>query len=89
MQLTKGFKKVQPTFIAALKDKLHDKLIDLPEEIKDTLEEFKDIMPSELLKKLLSKREVDHHIDLESRTKPSAVVPYPMAGQISRVEETT
>ena len=43
------------------------------------LEEFKDVMPIELPKKLPPRREVDHAIELEPGAKPLAFAPYHMA----------
>ncbi|KAH9648926.1 hypothetical protein KPL70_025791 [Citrus sinensis] len=47
--------------------------------IQGFLDEFKDVMPSELLKKLPSRREVDYEIELEQGAKQLALVPYHMA----------
>ena len=43
------------------------------------LDEFKDVMPAELPKRLPPIREVDHTIELESGAKPLAFGPYRMA----------
>ena len=43
------------------------------------LEEFKDVMPAELPKRLPPRREVDHAIELEPGAKPPAFAPYRMA----------
>ncbi|GJW66461.1 putative retrotransposon gag domain, aspartic peptidase domain protein [Tanacetum coccineum] len=47
-----------------------------PKAIERVLEEFKDVMPKELPKKLPPMREVDHTIELETGSKPSAKAPY-------------
>ena len=60
IQLFKGVKKVQPTFLVALKEDEDMPTNRMPKEISNILEEFKDVMPPELPKKLPSKREVDH-----------------------------
>ena len=79
MQLSKGVKRAQPTFLAAIKVNESNSPSQLPKEIEGVLQEFKDIMPAELPKRLPPKREVDHHIELEPGTRPPAAVPYRMA----------
>lgn len=51
----------------------------LPKPVETVLKEFKDVMPSELSMRLSPKQDVDHHIELESGTKPPAMSPYCMA----------
>lgn len=51
----------------------------LPSSIEAVLDEYKDVMPPELPKKLPPKRDVDHHIELEPGAKPPAMAPYRMA----------
>nr|GEW18465.1 hypothetical protein CTI12_AA187700 [Tanacetum cinerariifolium] len=46
--------------------------------IERVLDEFKDVMAKELPKKLPPMREVDHTIELETDSKPSAKAPYRM-----------
>lgn len=80
MQLSKGFKKGETTYLASMVEEPSDEVVgELPKEITDVLEEFKDVMPPELPKKLPPRREVDHQIELEPGTKPPAMVPYRMA----------
>ena len=53
MQLEKGLKKNEVTYLAALKEDLIDPMGDpMPTEIKKALDEFKDVMPPVLPKKL-------------------------------------
>nr|GFB58200.1 uncharacterized protein [Tanacetum cinerariifolium] len=52
--------------------------VEVPKAIERVLDEFKDMMPTELPKKLPPRREVDHSIELESGSKPSAKAPYQM-----------
>ena len=40
------------------------------------LHEFKDVMPPKFLKKLPSRREVDHQIEFKQDVKPPALVSY-------------
>ena len=80
IQLEKGLKNNEVTYLAALKDDTVDSMGDLiPMEVQKVLNEFKDVMPSELPKKLPPKSEEDHKIELESRAKPPAMGPYRMA----------
>ena len=66
MQLEKGLKKNEVTYLAALKEDPIDPMGDpMPAEVKKALDEFKDVMPPELPKKLPPRREEDHKIDLE------------------------
>lgn len=51
----------------------------IPSCIQDVLEEFKDVMPPELLKRLPPQHEVDHQIELEPGAKPPAKAPYRMS----------
>lgn len=43
------------------------------------LQEFKDVMPAELPKKVLLRREVDHAIELKPGAKPPAFAPHRMS----------
>ena len=80
MQLEKGLKKNEVTYLVALKEDPIDPMGDyMPMEVKTVLDEFKDVMPPELPKKLPPRREEDHKIELESGAKPPAMGPYRMA----------
>ncbi|VFQ91468.1 unnamed protein product [Cuscuta campestris] len=80
MQLSKGIKKKQPTYLVALKEEeVPPPTEDLPRSVDLVLEEFKDVMPPELPKNLPPKREVDHKIELVPGATPPAAVPYRMA----------
>ena len=80
MQLEKGLKRNEVTYLATLKEDPIDPMRDtMPVEVKKALDEFKDVMPSELPKKLPPRREEDHKIELESGAKPPAMGPYRMA----------
>jgi len=48
--------------------------------IQEVLEEFKDVMPAKLHKKLPTKREVDYTIKLEPKPKPPLLTPYVLYG---------
>lgn len=82
MQFKKGFRK-DPSFLVFIQE-LND-----GEDRKDSqsqvllliqgvLDEFKDVMPSELPIKVPPRWEVDHEIELKQGTKPPALVSYRM-----------
>ncbi|CAN1260507.1 Transposon Ty3-I Gag-Pol polyprotein [Linum perenne] len=80
MQVSKGVKRGEPTFLATMKtegDKPVAKEVEAP--INEVLEEFKDVMPPELPKELPPSRGVDHKIELEIGARPPAKAPYRMA----------
>lgn len=83
MQFKKGFRK-DPSFIVSIRELNHredrgESLNRVPLLIQGVLNEFKDVMPPELLKKLSLRREMDHEIELEQGAKPPALAPYRMA----------
>jgi len=57
--------KNEPTFLATLKMDEKPKEVQAPNAVQKVLEEYKDVMPAELLKRLPPRREVDHAIELE------------------------
>ena len=68
------------TYLATLKEERDDGSGGpMPKEIEGVLDEFKDVMPLELPKRLPPRREEDHKIELESGAKPPAMGPYRMA----------
>ena len=80
MQVKKGLKRKEVTYLATLKEERDDGSGEpLPKEIEGVLDEFKDVMPPELPKRLSPRREEDHKIELEPRAKPPAMGPYRMA----------
>nr|CAN67852.1 hypothetical protein VITISV_020215 [Vitis vinifera] len=79
-QVKKGLKRKEVTYLATLKEEKDDGSGEpMPKEIKGVLDEFKDMMPPELPKRLPPRREEDHKIELESGAKPPAMGPYRMA----------
>ena len=82
MQILKGLKKGELTFLATIasSEEDHGAMESLPPIIKTVLEKNKDVMPDELPKTLPPRREVDHKIELEVGAKPPAHAPYRMAG---------
>ncbi|RVX07653.1 hypothetical protein CK203_021959 [Vitis vinifera] len=80
MQVKKGLKRKEVTYLATLKEERDDGSGEpMPKEIKGVLDEFKDVMPPELPKRLPLRREEDHKIKLEPGAKPPAMGPYRMA----------
>lgn len=64
-QISKATKKGEATFLATLKvEDPNGKGSNIPMEIALVLNSFKDVMPPKLLKKLSSRREMDHRIEL-------------------------
>ena len=79
MQVKKGLKKKEVTYLATLKEEMDDGSGEpMPKEIKEVLDEFKDVMPPELPKGLSPRREEDHKIELEPGARPLAMGPYKM-----------
>ncbi|XP_019252669.1 PREDICTED: uncharacterized protein LOC109231463 [Nicotiana attenuata] len=81
MQVVKGIKKGEPTFVETIASLEEDKSFQetLLPFIEELLEENKDVMPEELPMHLPPGREVDHKIELELGAKPPAFSPYRMA----------
>ncbi|XP_055814663.1 uncharacterized protein LOC129884378 [Solanum dulcamara] len=81
MQLVKGLKKGEPTFIATIASSDEDNGAKdaLPPCIEKVLEENKDMMPEELPRHLSLRREVDHKIKMEPGARPPAYPSYRMA----------
>ena len=79
MQLKKGARRQEPTWIAALSIEEFMGAEPIPKSIKKVLKEFKDVMPKELPKRLLPRRNIDHEIELLPGGKPPARAPYRMA----------
>nr|GEX53112.1 putative reverse transcriptase domain-containing protein [Tanacetum cinerariifolium] len=67
MKLKKGFNKNEPCYLAVTR--LETK-VEVSNVIERVLDEFKDVIPKELLKKLPPRREVDHTIELETGSMP-------------------
>ncbi|KAL6340379.1 hypothetical protein AAG906_006032 [Vitis piasezkii] len=80
MQVKKGLKRKNMTYLATLKEVKDDRTREpMLKEIEGVLDEFKDVMPPEFPKRLLPRKEEDHKIDLDLGTKPLAMGPYKMA----------
>lgn len=80
LQLKKGVRRGEPTYVATLRESPNDAdQGPIPESILQVLEEFQDVMPKELPKSLPPRRGVDHEIELVPGAKPPARAPYRMA----------
>ena len=79
LQLKKGLKRGQETYLAALVEIHEGHDAKVPDSVIGILKEFRDIMPSELPKELPPRRPIDHKIELLPWAKPPAQVPYRMA----------
>ena len=79
LQLKKGLKRGQETYLAALVEINEGHDAEVPDFVAGILKEFRDIMPFELPKELPPRRPIDHKIELLPGAKPPAQVPYRMA----------
>lgn len=70
MQLNKGVKRHEPTWLVALKVDDFVKAEPIPKSIEEVLRKFQDVMPEELPKTLPPNRSVDYEIELVLRAKP-------------------
>ncbi|KAK2988428.1 hypothetical protein RJ640_023975 [Escallonia rubra] len=65
LQLKKGLKRDETTYLAMLRwDEIEEVSGPLPKEVKVILNDFEDVMPDELPKKLPPRRAIDHEIEL-------------------------
>ena len=75
IQLAKGVRREEVTYLAILKHEEHVEAKDETlVEVLDVLESFRVVMPPQLLKTLLPKREVDHRIKLVPNAQSSAKI---------------
>jgi hypothetical protein len=65
--------------LAILREVKEETYADVPEPVFELLEEFRDVMPSELLRALPPKRVADHIIELLPGSTPPAQAPYCMS----------
>nr|CAD1832986.1 unnamed protein product [Ananas comosus var. bracteatus] len=80
LQLKKGMRRGELTYVAALKlETGSGDETPTPPKVAKLLKEFKDVMPPELPKSLPPRRAVDHRIELELGTRPLARSPYRMS----------
>ncbi|KAG8474262.1 hypothetical protein CXB51_033921 [Gossypium anomalum] len=68
-----GVRRDEVSYLATLKIKETDKTVgEIPKEVGQVLQSFRDVMPANLPKSLPPKREVDHRIELVSNIVPPA-----------------
>ena len=79
IQLKKGLKRGQETYVAALIEIKERQSMEVPDSVVSILKEFKDVMPAELPKELPPRRPIDHKIELMPGTKALAQAPYRMS----------
>ena len=79
LQLMKGLKRGQETYLEALVEIREGHDVEVPDSMARILKKFKDIMPLELPKELPPRRPIDHKIELLPGAKPPAQFPYQMA----------
>ncbi|KAL0314802.1 UNVERIFIED_CONTAM: hypothetical protein Sangu_2324600 [Sesamum angustifolium] len=63
LQVKKGLKQGEQTYLAAVIEIKLDVVQEVPDEVAEVLEEFNDVFPLELLKRLPPRRAIDHVID--------------------------
>ena len=78
IQLKKGLKKGQETYVAALIEIKEEQSVEVPNSMVKILKEFRDVMPAEPPKELPPRRPIDHKIELLPGTKASTQAPYRM-----------
>ena len=78
IQLKKGLKKGQETYVAALIEIKEGQSVEVPDLVIKILKEFRDVMPAELPKELPPRRPIDHKIELLPGTKAPTQAPYRM-----------
>ena len=76
IQLKKGLKKGQETYVAALIEIKGGQSVEVLDLVVKILKEFKDVMLVELPKELPPWRPIDHKIELLPGTKAPAQAPY-------------
>ncbi|CAN6455079.1 unnamed protein product [Victoria cruziana] len=79
IQLKKGLKRGDDTFLVAIRKVQGDAPGVVPEALAPVLKDFAAMMPAELPRRLPPRREVDHAIELVPSAKPPAMAPYRMA----------
>ena len=79
LQLKKGLKRGQETYLAALVEIHEGHNVKVFDSVAGILKEFRDIMPSDLPKDLPPRRPINRKIELLPGAKPPAQVPYRIA----------
>ena len=79
LQIEKGLKKGEHTYVAALIEIKPDKQVEIPNAVVPILRKFADVMPPELPKKLPPRRQTDNQIELVPGLRAPAQAPYRMS----------
>ena len=72
LQLEKGHRKDEHTYVATLIEIKSNKHVKIPDVVVPMLKRFEDVMPPELPKKLPSRRQTNHQIELVPGSRPPA-----------------
>ena len=78
LQLKKGLRKGEHTYVATMIEIKPDKQVEVPKAIAPILSRFSDVMPPELPKKLPPRRQTDHQIELMLGSRTPSQAPYRM-----------
>ena len=78
LQLKKGLKRGQETYLAALVEIHEGHNVEVSDSVAGILNEFRDIMPSKFPKDLPPRRPINYKIELMPWAKPLTQVPYRM-----------
>ncbi|XP_070048867.1 uncharacterized protein [Nicotiana tomentosiformis] len=80
LQLKKGVKRHEPTFLATLYiEDIECSSSPIPALVKELLKEFEDVMPEDMPRRLPPRQTMDHEIELVSVVNPPARAPYRMS----------
>ena len=79
IQLKKGLKWGQDTYVATLIEIKEGKSVEVPDSMVKILKEFKDVMLALLPKELPPQQPIDHKIELLPGTKLPTQAPYRMS----------
>jgi hypothetical protein len=77
--IDKALRKGGEVFLATIVDEKVDYCGEVPKEIASVLQQFEDVRPPQLPKKLPPRRAIDHRIELVPGTKPPSQAPYRMS----------
>jgi hypothetical protein len=77
--IDKALRKGGEVFLATIVDEKADYCGEVPKEIASVLQQFEDVMPPQLPKKLPPRRAIDHRIELVLGAKPPSQAPYRMS----------
>jgi hypothetical protein len=77
--IDKALRKGGEVFLATIVDEKADCCGEVPKEIASVLQQFEDVMPPQLPKKLPPRRAIDHRIELVPGAKPPSQAPYRMS----------